>query len=136
VNANGAGYAAAALQESSPRLAAVLRGGDVAAGVAGLPADRLPGVLVEIAALQTQLAAASHAISARLLAAPATELGARSGEASCLLGIKEAAARLGVSSDWLYRHARQLPFTRRVGRRALRFDPEGLGRWVATQRRG
>jgi predicted DNA-binding transcriptional regulator AlpA len=50
---------------------------------------------------------------------------------SRLLDVEEAAARLSVSADWVYRHAKQLPFTRRVGRRALRFDPDGLVRWLA-----
>ncbi len=53
-----------------------------------------------------------------------------------LLSTAAAAARLNVSRDWLYRNAPKLPFTRRVGRRAVRFDPEGLNRWVSAQRRG
>ena len=35
------------------------------------------------------------------------------------LPVKEAARRLGVSPAWIYRHARKLPFTVRIGRRLL-----------------
>jgi hypothetical protein len=41
------------------------------------------------------------------------------------LGIVAAAARLGVSTDYLYRHAKQLPFTRRMGRKLL-FSGQGI----------
>lgn len=45
-----------------------------------------------------------------------------------LLAPDEAAARLGVTVRWLYRHAGQLPFTRRLGRKTLRFSERGLAR--------
>lgn len=51
-----------------------------------------------------------------------------------LLTIQEAAARLGVTPRWLYRHANTLPFMRRLSRRALRVSKAGLERWV--DRRG
>jgi predicted DNA-binding transcriptional regulator AlpA len=40
----------------------------------------------------------------------------------------EAARRLGVSRDWLYK-ARNLPFRVRVGRRVV-FSAKGLARWM------
>lgn len=46
-----------------------------------------------------------------------------------LLTVDEAAARLGQSKDWLYRHATKLPFTRRVGRQ-VRFSSQGLERYI------
>lgn len=52
------------------------------------------------------------------------------------LTIEEAAKRLGVKVSWLYRHARDLPFTRKIGRRTLRFDARGLERWAANRPRG
>jgi predicted DNA-binding transcriptional regulator AlpA len=113
---------------------ATLLHGDVDA-VATMPAERLPALLVEVASMQSRLAAVSNAISARLIANAEAGSGAHRG-GSCLLDVQEAAERLGMSTDWLYRHARQLPFTRRVGRRAVKFDPTGLARWVAAQRRG
>jgi excisionase family DNA binding protein len=46
-----------------------------------------------------------------------------------LLTVDEAAARLGLSKDWLYRHATKVPFTRRVGRQ-LRFSSQGLESYI------
>lgn len=51
-----------------------------------------------------------------------------------LLRPSEAAAILGVTPRWLYRHARRLPFTRRLSRKALRFSEHGLRRWHTSQR--
>jgi excisionase family DNA binding protein len=50
------------------------------------------------------------------------------------LSVKEAAKRLGVSRDWLYRNSKDLPFTVRIGRRIL-FSASGLERWN-SQRQG
>ena len=50
-----------------------------------------------------------------------------------LLTADEAALRLGVKPKWLYRNAAKLPFTRRIAPRTLRFDPQGLTRWVARR---
>src|SRR5262249_13522273 len=44
------------------------------------------------------------------------------------LDITEAAKRLGISKDWLYRHASELPFALRIGRRLV-FDSVALERW-------
>jgi predicted DNA-binding transcriptional regulator AlpA len=51
-----------------------------------------------------------------------------------LLTAREAAKRLAVRPGWLYRHASELPFARRIGSRALRFSEQGLARWLAEQR--
>jgi predicted DNA-binding transcriptional regulator AlpA len=53
-----------------------------------------------------------------------------------LLPVEDAAARLGVSRDWLYKHARTLPFTVRVGPRQLRFSVAGLERWMCSRQQG
>jgi len=50
-----------------------------------------------------------------------------------LLLVEVAATRLGVTPAWLYRHAKELPFTRKVGGRTLRFSERGLERWVKTR---
>jgi predicted DNA-binding transcriptional regulator AlpA len=47
-----------------------------------------------------------------------------------LLDVNEAAARLHMSPEWLYRHARKLPFTVRLGRKALRFSDAGITRYL------
>src|SRR5262245_44281251 len=91
-----------------------------------VPAEDLPPVALYLAALQSRAAARSLAACTRIAAVSSTATEA-------LLDVHEAAARLRVSSDWLYRNAPKLPFTRRVGRRAVRFDPDGLARWVATR---
>jgi predicted DNA-binding transcriptional regulator AlpA len=119
--------------DAAADLAALLRC-DVVSSVANMAAEQLPALLVEVAALQGQLAAVSNALSARLLADAAAGCAPRPAGLEHLLDVEEAAARLGMSTDWLYRHARQLPFTRRVGRRALKFDSASLDRWLAQRR--
>jgi predicted DNA-binding transcriptional regulator AlpA len=47
-----------------------------------------------------------------------------------LLDVEEAAAKLAVSKDWLYRHAAKLPFTVRLGPRRLRFSDKGIDRFI------
>lgn len=51
-----------------------------------------------------------------------------------LLTIDEAAALLRVSPRWLYRHAKKLPFARKLSRKVLRFSRAGISRWLATKR--
>ena len=46
-----------------------------------------------------------------------------------LVDIDEAAQKLGVGRDYLYRHARQLGFSRRVGRKLL-FSTVGMEEWI------
>ncbi len=53
--------------------------------------------------------------------------------AGSLLTVNEAAERLGVSVSWLYRNAKDLPFTRKLGHRTLRFDARALERWAAAR---
>lgn len=49
-----------------------------------------------------------------------------------LLDVTAAATRLGTSRDWLYHHARQLPFTVRQGR-LLRFSSHGIDRYIRNR---
>jgi predicted DNA-binding transcriptional regulator AlpA len=46
-----------------------------------------------------------------------------------LLCVEKAAARLGVSRDYLYRHAAKFPFTRRLGRKLL-FSSLGIDKHI------
>ena len=48
----------------------------------------------------------------------------------------EAAKMLGMKKSWLYRHSGELPFTRRLSRRAVRFSEKGIRRWLETRRNG
>jgi predicted DNA-binding transcriptional regulator AlpA len=51
-----------------------------------------------------------------------------------MLTAKEAAGRLGMSREWIYKHAHRLPFALRVGRRAIRFSERGITRWQERRR--
>jgi predicted DNA-binding transcriptional regulator AlpA len=50
------------------------------------------------------------------------------------LDAKEAAEMLSMSEDWLYRHAKNLPFARKLGPKMLRFSYQGLIKWMATRK--
>lgn len=50
-----------------------------------------------------------------------------------LLTAREAASQLGVTPRWVYRHAATLPFTKRLGLKTLRFDADGVAKWLAKQ---
>ncbi len=51
-----------------------------------------------------------------------------------LLTAHEAAQMLSVSPDWLYRNARKLPFSRKLGSKMLRFSRLGIEKWIATRK--
>ena len=91
-----------------------------------VPRDKIPAVMAALAAAQTQL-------SARLLAAPAPKATERL-EDDRLLTAEEAAPVLGITPHWLYRHANQLPFARRLSRKVLRFSESGLKKYVSIKR--
>ena len=92
-----------------------------------VPVEQIPAVIVQLGALQQRLAA--RWMDER--SAQAAELDG----GDTLLRVDDAAARLGTSRDWLYRHAAQLPFTVRAGRRQLRFSSGGIDRYI-RQRQG
>ncbi len=50
-----------------------------------------------------------------------------------LLSVRQAAERLSTSTDWLYRHSADLPFTRRLGRQ-LRFSARGIDAYLQTHK--
>jgi hypothetical protein len=49
------------------------------------------------------------------------------------LSARSAAKRLGVSLPYLYKHAREYPFTARIGRRVV-FSARGLEVWLRGKR--
>src|SRR5436190_600454 len=72
-------------------------------------------LLAEVAAIQATLAA-RIAVQPQ----PAQEAsGNGRSEEDRLLTVDETASRLGVTAQWLYRHAKQLPFSRKLSRKAL-----------------
>jgi excisionase family DNA binding protein len=91
-----------------------------------VPVRALPGFIAELAGLQARAAARLRQADEGPEPSPCVDR---------LLDVREAAARLGMSADWLYRHRDKLPFARRVGRRAVRFSEVDLERWVASQKR-
>ena len=64
------------------------------------------------------------------LAAERTPAGRRDEE---LLTAPEAAGRLGVSVDWLYRRTRSLPFARKLSRKVVRYSVRGLEEYLARR---
>ena len=50
------------------------------------------------------------------------------------LDAEEAAQLLAVSPDWLYRHHKKLPFTRKLGPKMLRFSYQGIQNYLATRK--
>jgi len=83
------------------------------------PADIEPE---KIAPIMAQMAAIQLSLATRLVAENTERPQA---DADNLLTVEEAAARLKCSEDWLYRRAKRLPFTVRVGRN-LRFSERGI----------
>ncbi len=55
-------------------------------------------------------------------------------EGDKLLTAEKAAEFLSVSPDWLYRHAHQLPFSRKLGPKMLRFSSQGIQKYLATRK--
>lgn len=51
-----------------------------------------------------------------------------------LLDAERAAEILSVSPDWLYRNARRLPFSRKLGPKMLRFSYQGIQKYLATRK--
>ena len=82
-----------------------------------LSAEELPDFIGELEAVKA-------AAWARL-AAPSPAIH----EHDELLEVDAAAQRLGVSKDYLYRHSREYPFTRRQGRKLL-FSALGIDKHI------
>ena len=94
---------------------------------ADLPVEVLQGLLSRCVTLQGGLLGALIAASGRN--------GQRPAEPDTLLDVEAAAQRLGVSKDWVYHHAHQLPFTVRQGR-LLRFSTAGIARYIRGRQGG
>ena len=92
-----------------------------------VPLDQIPGLISHLAALQLRL-------TARQLQAQADRSADVDG-GDTLLRVGAAAERLGTSVDWVYRHADQLLFTVRTGRRQLRFSSQGIDRYIKQRQR-
>ncbi len=83
----------------------------------------------EARAMLAQLVTLQAPLLARALVA---SVGRDPGE---LLTVDVAARRIGLSEDWLYRHAAKLPFTVHVGRQ-VRFSARWLEAYIAARANG
>ena len=90
------------------------------ARAADVPVEAVPGLLAQLAAVQTALAVRLLAMPSTIARPPADEL----------LTVEQAAQRLATTPDWLYRRVRRLPFAVRVGPRQLRFSAAGIDRYI------
>jgi excisionase family DNA binding protein len=90
-----------------------------------IPFEAIPATLAQLAAVQSMLAA-------RLIETQEGDKGAEHTAGDRLLTVEEAAERLGVARDFLYRRTARLPFTVRLGR-AVRFSESGLTRWIRSR---
>jgi hypothetical protein len=96
--------------------------------VKDLPAEVVPELRAELARIDSLLLA-------RLIATANSHV--RRDESVTeekLLTAEEAAPILGVKPRWLYRHAKKLSFARRLSRKVLRFEENGLRKWQERQR--
>jgi predicted DNA-binding transcriptional regulator AlpA len=94
----------------------------------GLAADALAALAARCAAVQSALAAAQFAlvVNGGTADAPAPHDDDR------LLGIKEAAAKLGVTRDYLYRR-KDLPFRVSVAPGQVRFSLKGIEKFIRAK---
>ena len=92
--------------------------------VSDLPIEAISGFRGELARLDTLLLG-------RLLTA--TTHNGHGSAKDHLLTAEQAATKLAVSTDYVYRHAKTFPFTVRLGegdRQVLRFSENGIGRFI------
>jgi excisionase family DNA binding protein len=94
-----------------------------------------PELVLELApeiarCLLVQLAALQAALLVR-----AVSRGRQDEAGDTLLTVTEASARLSLGEDWLYRNARKLPFTVRVGRQ-VRFSARRLEAYITAHANG
>jgi len=92
---------------------------------ATVPPEAVPGVLARVSVLQAALIARLNVSAPPASPGDVTER---------LLTAAEAAAILGVTTRWLYRRSRRLPFARRLSRKVLRFSEAGLRKWILSNR--
>jgi predicted DNA-binding transcriptional regulator AlpA len=89
--------------------------------LAVVPLEVIPALRGELTRLDTLLLA-------RLLSGSNAHSGnAREGDRR--LNAKEAAAKLGTSTDWVYRRSRSLPFVIRLGRKVV-FSEAGIEKYI------
>jgi len=91
----------------------------VLAGLPQMAPEQLPELLGELEVIRATAQLRMSAPSPALAADEQLDIGA-------------AATRLGVSRDYLYRHANQFPFARREGRN-WRFSGQGIAAYISKK---
>ena len=99
--------------------------------ISSVPPTVIPVILGELEVLRVNLLVAL--ITHPTTATPAGEPGEKAAPHDRLLRPAEAAELLKVTTRWLYRHHRTLPFSRKLSSRALRFSQVGLERWLVSR---
>ncbi len=112
---------------------------DVADLIATLEKAIMEASLHEAPRLLGDLERLKASLWARMMSTPDARDGfsgtTRAADGDQLLTVEEAAQKLGVPKDWVYRRAKKLPFTVRLGPRHLRFSLRGIEGFI-RQRRG
>lgn len=88
-----------------------------------VPAEQIPATLSQLAAWQSQLAA--RLVAAAPSAAVVVDVR--------LLTIEEAATKLGVTNEWLYRRSKRLGLAVKLGDGTLRFSSTSLDTYIKNQ---
>jgi predicted DNA-binding transcriptional regulator AlpA len=96
-----------------------------------VPTALVPEFIANMARLKIRVEVAMTALSHRL---PTVYNTGKSETGDRLLSAKQAAEKLGRSTDWLYEQASRLPFTVRDGSRVM-FSVRGMERWIANKQK-
>ena len=94
--------------------------------VKSAPRELLEALLVALASKQAEIAVQLAVSSNR---AESVKL-----QHDELLDVEQAARRLGVKPDWVYKRAAKLPFTVRLGERKLRFSAKAIETYIRRHR--
>jgi len=90
--------------------------------------------LPALSALSLACTATQARIAVRIAAAAAEAGAPTTGQPDAFISVKEAAVRLAVGPQWIYRRQAHLPFLRRMGARGLRVSARALDRYLANRR--
>lgn len=90
-----------------------------------VPAEELPDVLAGLERLRAQVWMRMNR--------PLKPNGSDAPETDRMLNVKQVAEILEVESRYVYDHADDWPFTRKLSPRTLRFSERGLYRWLESR---
>jgi hypothetical protein len=103
--------------------------------IAGAPSCAIGLSKTAVAALLLRDAVVQSALVAQLTAAGGDEPAKERAQVDTekMLKADKAALLLRRNRQWIYRHARHLPFVIRISRKSLLCSEEGIRRWLATR---